>query len=118
MNIFGLNITTKKRQLERIAKHDAEVQELKNEILALSDELFDMVDAFPFYMGQVVYDVALKNAQGRYTKTKPSREHCTITEVEVTEKNYFSLKKRLENDDVFYDRDEAVEYLDSVCENV
>lgn len=118
MTIFGLNITTKKKQLERIAKHDVEVQELKNEINELSDELYDMVDAFPFYMGQVVYDVALKNAQGRYTKTKPSREHCTITEVEVNEKNYFGLKKRLENNDVFYDREEAVEYLDSVCENV
>jgi hypothetical protein len=118
MNIFGLHITTKKKQLERIAEHDAEVQELKNMIIELNEELYDMVDAFPFRLGQVVYDVALKNAQGRYTKTKPSREHCTITEVEVNEKNYFSLKKRLENDDVFYDREEAEEYLNSVCENV
>lgn len=115
MNIFGLNITTKKKQLARITEHDEEVQALKNEILELSAELYDMVDAFPFYMGQIVYDVALKNAQGRYTKTKPSREHCTITEVEVTEKNYFNIKKRFENDDVFYEREEAEEYLDSVC---
>lgn len=118
MNIFGLNITTKKKQLERIAKHDAEVQELKNEINELSDELYNMVDAFPFYLGQVVYDVALKNAQGRYTKTKPSLEHCTITEVTVSEKNYFNLVKRFNNDDVFYEREEAEEYLKSVCENV
>ena len=118
MNIFGLTITTKKKQLERIAKHDEEVQELKNMIIELNEELYDMVDAFPFYLGQVVYDVALKNVQGRYTKTKPSREYCTITEVEVNEKNYFSLKKRLENNDVFYDREEAEEYLNSVCENV
>ena len=118
MNIFGLHITTKKKRLDYIAKHDAEVQELKNEILELSDELYDMVDSFPFYLGQVVYDVALKNAQGRYTKTKPSIEHCTITEVEVNEKNYFSLKKRLENNDVFYEREDAEEYLRSVCENV
>lgn len=115
MNIFGLHITTKKAHLERIEKHDAEVQELKNEILELSDELFDMVEAYPFYIGQTVYDVALKNAKGRFTKTKPSREHCTITEVEVNEKNYFGLKKRLENNDVFYERDEAEEYLNSVC---
>lgn len=115
MTILGLSITTKKKQLERIAKHDEEVQELKNEILELFDELYDIVDAFPFYLGQKVYDVALKNAQGRYTKTKPSREHCTITEVEVNEKNYFSLKKRLENNDVFYEREEAEEYLNSIC---
>lgn len=118
MNIFGLHITTKKKQLERIAKHDAEVQELKNEIIELNEELRDMVDSFPFYLGQVVYDVALKNAQGRYTKTRPSREHCTITEVEVNEKNYFSLKKCFENNDIFYEREEAEEYLRSVCENV
>lgn len=118
MNIFGLHITTKKKRLDAIAKHDAEVQELKNEIIELNEELRDMVDSFPFYLGQVVYDVALKNAQGRYTKTKPSREHCAITEVEVNEKNYFSLKKRLENNDVFYEREEAEEYLNSVCENV
>jgi hypothetical protein len=115
MNIFGLHITTKKAHFDYIAKHDAEVQELKDEILELSDELYDMVDAFPFYLGQVVYDVALKNAQGRYTKTKPSREHCTITEVEVNEKNYFGLKKRLENNDVFYEYEEAEEYLNNVC---
>lgn len=115
MNIFGLNITTKKKQLARIAKRDEEVQALKSEIIELNEELRNKVDSFPFYLGQVVYDVALKNAQGRYTKTKPSREYCTITEVEVTEKNYFGLKKRLENNDVFYEREEAEEYLESVC---
>lgn len=115
MYIFGLHITTKKKRLDYIAKHDDEVQKLKNEIIELNEELRNRVDSFPFYLGQVVYDVALKNAQGRYTKTKPSREHCTITEVEVNEKNYFGLKKHLENNDVFYEREEAEEYLNSVC---
>jgi hypothetical protein len=118
MYIFGLHIATKKKRLDYIAKHDAEVQKLKNEIIELNEELRDRVDSFPFYLGQVVYDVALKNAQGRYTKTKPSFEHCTITEVTVNEKNYFSLVKRFNNNDVFYEREEAVDYLNSVCENV
>jgi hypothetical protein len=118
MNIFGLHITTKKKYLAEQDRYTDEIQMLKNEIVDLTEDLYDMVDAFPFYMGQTVYDVALKNAQGRYTKTKPSREHCTITEVEVNEKNYFGLKKRLENNDVFYEREEAEEYLESVCENV
>lgn len=118
MNIFGLNITTKKKYLAEQDRYADEIQMLKNEIVDLTEDLYDMVDAFPFYMGQTVYDVALKNAQGRYTKTKPSREHCTITEVEVNEKNYFGLKKRLMNNDVFYEREEAEEYLESVCKNV
>ena len=108
MKIFGIHITTKK--------------ELKRQITNLMCEIEDLLEereghytTFPFELGQVVYDVALKNAQGRYTKTKPSREHCTITEVEVNEKNYFSLKKRLENNDVFFEYEDAEQYLDSVC---
>jgi hypothetical protein len=115
MTIFGLNITTKKKQLARIAEHDAEVEALKTEIEDLQDELDTLGVAFPFDIGQKVYDVALKNAQGRYTKTKPSREHCTITEVEVNEKNYFGLVKRLNNNDVFFNQEDAEAYLDSVC---
>ncbi len=108
MKIFGIELETKKILKERNA-------ELMIEIEELIDELQDLSNEFPFDLGQVVYDVALKNAQGRYTKTKPSREHCTITEVEVNEKNYFSLKKRLENNDVFFEYEDAEQYLDSVC---
>ena len=108
MKIFGMEVTTKKGLREQNVELMIEIEELVAELAELNN-------AFPFDMGQIVYDVALKNVQGRYTKTKPSREHCTITEVEVTEKNYFSLKKRLENNDVFFEREEAEEYLDSVC---
>lgn len=108
MKIFGINFTTKKDLKKRVTELEAE-----NEILC--GELDGVAVDFPFDLGQVVYDVALKNAQGRYTKTKPSREHCTITEVEVNEKNYFSLKKRLENNDVFFEYEDAEQYLDSVC---
>ena len=109
MNILGFEFTTKKELR-------AENVELMVEIEELIDELEDMREDFPFFIGQVVYDVALKNAQGRYTRTKPSREHCTITEVEVTEKNYFGLVKRFRNLDVFVCRDSAEAYLASVCD--
>lgn len=118
MNIFGLNITTKKQRLEYLERHEAELQELREEISDLEDALLNCYQAFPFFIGQTVYDVALKNAQGRYTKTKPSIEHCTITPVEVNEKNYFGLVKRLENNDVFYEHEDAEEYLKLVCKNI
>ena len=108
MKIFGIEFTTKKELREQNVELMLEIEELIEQLQDLSNE-------FPFDMGQVVYDVALKNAQGRYTKTKPSREHCTITEVEVNEKNYFNLKKRLENNDVFFEYEDAEQYLDSVC---
>ena len=108
MKIFGINLTTK-NELR------AQVEELKYEVEDLSDELDCMIEDFPFVMGEVVYDVALKNDKGRYTKTKPSLEHCTITPVTVTEKNYFSLVNRLRSKDVFFEEDEAKEYLESIC---
>jgi hypothetical protein len=108
MKIFGINFTTKKELKKQVA-------ELKTENEILYAELDGVAEDFPFDMGQKVYDVALKNAQGRYTKTKPSREHCTITEVEVNEKNYFGLVKRLNNNDVFFNQEDAESYLDHVC---
>ena len=105
MNFFG---PSKKEFKKRIC-------ELEAENALLYTELDSMTEAFPFDMGQAVYDVALKNAQGRYTKTKPSREHSTITAVEVNEKNYFGLVKRLNNCDVFLSQEDAESYLDRVC---
>ena len=115
MNIFGLNITTKQKRMDYIAKHDAEVQELRDEIEELNEEINCMLEEFPFFIGQVVYDVALKNAQGKYTKTKPSFEHSTITEVTVDEKNYFKLVDRLDRNDVFFSREDAEEFLKDIC---
>lgn len=109
MKIFGIEFTTKKDLLNVIST-------LEEDLEAAEDELAELREEFPFFMGQVVYDVALKNAQGRYTRTKPSREHSTITEVEVTEKNYFGLVNRFNRKDVFFDRDTAEAYLDSVCD--
>lgn len=108
MKIFGINFTTKKELKEQIA-------DLNLDIEILSEELDCMIEDFPFVMGEIVYDVALKNDKGRYTKTKPSLEHCTITPVAVTEKNYFSLVNRLRSKDVFFEEYEAKEYLESIC---
>ncbi len=101
MKIFGIKFTTKK--------------ELKTKNAELMNELECMLEDFPFKMGQTVYDVALKNDKGRYTKTKPSIEHSTITEVVVDEKNYFKLVERLDRKDVHMTRAAAEEYLKSVC---
>lgn len=108
MKIFGINFTTKKELKEQI-------EELNSEIAIISREFDYMIEDFPFVLDQVVYDVALKSNKGRYTKTKPSLEHSTITPVAVTEKNYFNLVKRLRNKDVFFEYEEAKEYLERVC---
>lgn len=101
MKIFGKTFTTKK--------------DLKATNANLMNELEKKLEAFPFDLGQVVYDVALKNAQGRYTKTKPSFEYSTITEVVVDEKNYFNLIKRFRSSDVFSSSEAAEAYLKSIC---
>ena len=115
MNIFGLCIITKKKYHNMLNSYDNEIQIRDNTIEDLQRELDAFGVAFPFDIGQKVYDVALKKAHGQYTKTKPSREHCTITEVEVNEKNYFGLVKRLNNNDVFFNHEDAESYLDHIC---
>ena len=108
MKIFGINFVTKKELKD-------ENFELQLSVLELEGELARMHQKYPLDLGQVVYDVALKSAQGRYTKTKPSLEHCTITEVVVDEKNYFKLVKRMTNKDVFMSMESAKTYLESIC---
>ena len=101
MNIFGMTIVTKK--------------DLEQRVVDLSLELEAMKETFPLTMGQVVYDVALKNSKGRYTKTNPSIEYSTITEVTVDEKNYFNLVNRYKRNDVFFTHEAAERCLKSVC---
>ena len=115
MKIFGINFETKKELRAKISTLEMDLDCCRGDLEACEDELLGMLQMFPFEMCQVVYDVALKNAKGRYTKTNPSFEHCTITEVVVDEKNYFKLVERYHRNDVFFDRDEAEEYLRSIC---
>ena len=138
MKIFGINFETKKELRERNAllfdraeQLSERVADLSHALDAANDELHYMQQMFPLELEETVFDVALKNAQGKYTKKNPSLEHSTITEVVVkknpslehstitevvvTEKNYFGLVKRLKNKDVFYTKKAAEEYLKSVC---
>lgn len=118
MKLLGIELITSKElkeQNELILKLKQDNAILEEELREVENDLADMQDAFPFDLGQVVYDVALKDDKGKYTKTKPSREYSTITEVIVTEKNYFSLAARLERNDVFFVREDAEDYLNSVC---
>ena len=108
MKIFGFEFTTKK-ELQQM------VVELYDELEACEDELAYMQENFPLDMGQVVYDVALKNDKGRYTKTRPSLTHSTITPVTVDEKNYFSLVSRFRRNDVFFTEEAAENYLKFLC---
>ncbi len=115
MKIFGINFTTKKELKATVSALEFDLDACEEELEACEDELAYMQKTFPFELGQVVYDVALKNAQGRYTKTKPSLEHSTITEVTVDEKNYFSLVNRYKRNNVFLDYEVAEEFLKSIC---
>ena len=101
MKIFGKEFVTKKQ--------------LKAKVAALEATTVGMLEAFPFKLGQVVYDLQLKNEAGRYTKKNASIEHSVINEVVVSEKNYFSLVSRYRKHDVFLTYDEANNYLTSVC---
>ncbi len=108
MKIFGLCIISEKKYKNTITEMQAKIAE-QDKVLEAAFE------AFPLVIGQTVYDVALKNESGRYTKLRPSFEHSTITPVEVTEKNYFSLVNRFKRNDVFFTQEEAEEYLKSIC---
>lgn len=122
MKIFGLHITTNKAYRNTIAELQATIADLQSTIVELQaknrehEEVIEAAfDAFPLVLGQTVYDIALKDDNGRYTKVNPSLEHCVITPVEVTEKNYFGLVGRVRRDDVFFTKEDAAEYLKSIC---
>ena len=101
MKIFGREFKTRK--------------ELKATINKLENELDTMREAFPFFIGQTVYDVQLRNEKGRYAKKNVSLEHSLINEVVVDEKNYFGLVERYKRNDVFFHYESARAFLESVC---
>ncbi len=101
MKFFGRELVTKK--------------DLKITVSNLENELRHMKEAFPFELGQVVYDIQLRNETGKYTRSSASLEHSRINEVEVTKKNYFGLVDRYKNNDVFFELQEANDYLMRVC---
>lgn len=115
MKIFGLNFTTKKELKRTISELEETIITYKEALETYEENFAYIEEDFPFDLGEVVYDVALKNEKGRYTKTNPSFAYSTITAVTVDEKNYFSLVKRLKRKDVFFEPTEAEEYLRAIC---
>lgn len=97
MRIFGKEFITKK--------------ELKEKIASLQYEMKELRAMFPFNIGQTVYDIQLRNANGKYAKKNISLEHSIINEVVVSEKNYFSLVKRYQENDVFVTKIDAETFL-------
>ena len=107
MKLFGIfNFTTK------------EEKELTTEVAKLNLAIEEMREEFPFDLGQIVYDVTLKNNKGKFAKTNFSNlslEYSTITEVEVDRKNYFNLVERYYLQDVLLFKEEAEKYLKHMC---
>lgn len=103
MKIFGVEFKTKK--------------ELKAEVAQLEGKLGFVEATFPFALGQTVYDVQLRNQNGKYTKKNASLEHSLINEVVVDKKNYFGLVERYNKYDVFTNYESAKEHLESICVN-
>lgn len=121
MKIFGINFTTKKelkKENERLKLDVESATKINEEVIGYNEEigvaLEDMKKAFPLILGQIVYDLQLRGENGRYTRTKASREHSVINEVIVDKKNYFKLADRL-NCDVFISKEAAESYLDEIC---
>ena len=125
---------TTKRKLK------CQVEELENKVTELDTQLKETVDAyeeyishradlfqlaidqltsyqtqFPFNLGDIVYDIQLRNNKGRFTKRNPSKEYSVINEVIVDKKNYFNLVERYNTNDVFRNREEAQSYVESIC---
>ena len=115
MKFLWFNVETKGELRARIAELEFENNEIRkyNEDIANAYELMKTI--YPLDIGATMYDVQLRGEDGKYTRTKASREHSLINEVEVTEANYFKLKKRMLKEDVFYTYDQAIKHLDEVC---
>lgn len=88
---------------------------LSSTLDAAAEKLDNFRAAYPFQIGQTVYDVQLRNEKGRYTKTNPVCEYSKVNEVVVDKKNYFNLVDRLNAKDVFLTPEEAQARLHEVC---
>lgn len=102
MRFLWFNVETKKELRAKISRLEAMILKLEdqnNSIRKYNEDIAelcgDMRSRFPFDIGQTVYDIQLRGENGRYTRTKASREHSLINEIVVTSRNYFKLKLRI-----------------------
>lgn len=114
MKIFGINVQTKKELRARIAELEAQNAQVRKYNEDIANEYEKIRTYYPLDIGVTMYDVQLKNKNGKFTTVKPSKEHSVIIPVVVTEKNYFRLAKKFMSG-VFYKKEEAEEYLDKIC---
>ena len=115
MKIFGIEFKTRRELKALIAQLKLEAMMTRNECDMAQFELNEMKKAFPFELGQTVYDVQLRNDKGRYATKNVSLEHSIITEVVVSKKNYFGLVERYNKKDVFLSYNCARTYIESIC---
>lgn len=115
MKIFGKEFQTKKELKTRIAQLEVDVLMACNERDMMGCELNTMKNSFPFELGQIVYDVQLRDDKGRYVRENASLKHSRINEVVVDEKNYFGLVERYHRQDVFKDYSTADAFLMDIC---
>ena len=115
MKFLWFNVETKKELRVRISELETQNAEMRKYNEDIANEYEKIRTYYPLDLGATMYDVQLRGEDGKYTRTKASREHSLINEVAVTEANYFKLKKRMLNEDVFYTVDHAKKHLDEVC---
>ena len=115
MRIFGIRIETKKELRARISNLEAQNTQIRKYNEDIADAYETLKATYPLTIGATMYDVQLRGEDGKYTRTKASREHSLINEVVVTEANYFKLKKRMLKNDVFFALDHAKKHLDEIC---
>ena len=83
----------------------------------LADKLEELMKKYPINIGDTLYEVCLRNDKGRFTKTKPSKEHSFIEATVVDTKNYFKLAEKFNNEEIFTTEKAAKKHLDSLCNN-
>ena len=108
-----------KQEIYELTSENEYLRKLKDNyslmVRAQEEDLNTFYSQFPLQIGQEVYEVQLRSKTGRFTKTKPSKEHSTISCITVDKKNYFNLVDKLNNGSLFTCEVSAEEYLNSIC---
>ena len=110
------------KQVDRITLQliaaKAAMKEYKKQVEDTFAELEKSKKLFKVGVGETVYDITLKDKNGKFTLKRPCLETSTIKAVEVTEGNFFDIIRRIEKKDVFHDEERARKHLEKLCEKV